>query len=323
MKLAIQLQLYFTLLIILLSCSLPPKQQKIVKQNKIELLGKCLLKGMHDTIGGEQANGLETVNGLTGNMVDIWSSDFGFSVEPNDSFRRREDLIAKAQFYHRQGTLITLSYHQCNPKIDEPCSFAAGVTSADLSSIEWRELLTDNTALNKRWKVQMDKIASYLKQLESVGVRVLFRPYHEANIPGFWWASNPEVSKQLWIQLYSYFQNHHKLKNMLWVWSVSYHPKYWENVAKFYPGDQYVDVVGVDIYPPAKKVAPDFSVAWSTLRGIAPKKILALTEVSVLPSISELESGRWAYFVPWGKNMLVGSNSKSTIKQIFSYSHCQ
>jgi len=54
---------------------------------------------------------------------------------------------------------------------------------------EWEELITPGTKLNSRWINRVDTIATYLKELQALGVPVLWRPYHESNGVWFWWGN--------------------------------------------------------------------------------------------------------------------------------------
>ena len=292
----------------------PPLEKLLDRLNSLH----SPIKGMHDTLGGIQKDGYSTVAKLCGTSPRLWSSDFGFSTHPNDSIRLRNNYLNKARIMSRQGVVITLSWHQCNPTINEPCTFLEGVQKP-LSDSDWKELLNDGSSLNMRWKSQLDLIAKYLKILRDEGVVVLFRPLHEANIPGFWWSHNdPALTKSLWKKLREYFTNYHNLNNLLWVWSVSYHPKYWGRVSAYYPGDDLVDVLAVDIYPPFRDMEPPFELVWDTLIKISNKKPIALAEVSRLPSMQGSEKQNWAYIVPWGKNMLIKENSITEICRFYN-----
>ena len=274
--------------------------------------------GMHDTISGAQADGWERVAKLCDTQPQLWSSDFGFSHVPNDDLRGRDALFDKATRLAAQGVKITLSWHQCNPTLDEPCTFKDGVQKP-LSDAEWRALLTEGTPLNKRWKAQEDRLARVLGKLQKRGITVLLRPYHEANIPGFWWASDDASrSIALWRQLHRYFTDEHGLHNLQWVWSSSFHPRYWARVGDYYPGDEWVDIVGLDAYPPTKEGQPDYAQAWSSLKRIAPTKPLVLSEVSRLPTEQELREHAWGYVVPWGMDMLLRDNGLSDICQAYT-----
>ena len=58
---------------------------------------------------------------------------------------------------------------------------------------------------------------------------------------GFGGARGPEACKKLYILLYDRLTNYHGLNNLIWVWST---PE-----PEWYPGDEYVDIVGYDSYP--------------------------------------------------------------------------
>jgi len=251
--------------------------------------------------------------------IRLFSSDFGYSTHPNDDYRKRKDLLEK-MLKLPEGTRITLSWHQCRPDIQEPCTFNTGIANTSFDDKEWTQLLTWNSPLNKQWQKQMQILGEFLQKLAQAKKEIYLRPYHEMNLPSFWWADikNPSHS----IQLYKMFQRHlisdYKLTNIKWVWSISFHPKYLEKLSQYYPGDEFVDVLGVDIYPPQKNTAPDFDKAWMILEAISKNKPKALTEVSRLPTEADLKKHPWLYVVPWGENMLRKENSEEEIKKFFS-----
>ena len=92
---------------------------------------------------------------------------------------------------------------------------------------------------------ELDDIAAGLQQLRDAGVVVLWRPFHEMNGGWFWWgAKKPDVFMQLWRQMFDYFTVQKKLNNLLWVYAANTGGR----TTAFYPGDGYVDLVGVDAY---------------------------------------------------------------------------
>lgn len=272
--------------------------------------------GMHDTIGGEQSSGYDWVLNQTSISPQVWSSDLGFSTHPNDSFRLRNAMIQKALELGKKGILITLSYHQCSVLIDEPCTFDNGVIGT-LSKTQWEELLNPQSALHQKWKEQMHKIALHLQVLDEQKIPVYFRPYHEGNLPGFWWAGEASYYKRLWIMLYQYYTKEMKLTHLKWVWSVSFHPHHWKDIRKFYPGDAFVDVIAADAYPPQKDLSPPYSRIYKDLQEVSTTKSLALSEVSRLPTSEELHESSWFYIVPWGINLLKRDNTLEKIQNLY------
>ena len=94
--------------------------------------------------------------------------------------------------------------------------------------------------------------AEYLKGLkgdDGKSIPILFRPFHEMDGDWDWWGtknSTPEKFKQLWIMIFNLMASN-GAHNIIWVWAPGY---YKSNVPfnTYYPGDNYVDIIGVDRY---------------------------------------------------------------------------
>lgn len=171
----------------------------------------------------------------------------------------------------------------------------------------WRGFYTDATTFNVRAALDapaspeyqkmlgdMDAIAVQLQKYQMANVPVLWRPLHEAEGGWFWWgAQGPEAYKKLWRLMHDRLTRVHKLHNLLWVYSSGTDPRW-------YPGDDVVDVVGIDQYPTDKSdplVSP-----WETLqRQYGGRKILALSEFGGVPDVARMRrfGVRWSYFMSW------------------------
>jgi mannan endo-1,4-beta-mannosidase len=268
--------------------------------------GKKTLSGIHNYLG-KMSESTDKVFEMTGKYPAIWGGDFGFadSTHDIDNIKYRPLLVDEIKKQYARGALIVLTYHQANPAVGEPCPFEGGVQSK-LSDSQWKDLITPGTQLYLAWQKQMDLFASYLVQLRDAHIPILFRPYHEMNGNWFWWGNKPGDSGYvaLWKQLFNYFTKEKKLDNIIWVWTSD---RPWEGVEKFYPGDDYVDVLGNDIYP-----LPDTNVVfrqewYDKMKKLANGKPLALSENSVLPSEEILKSQPWLWFMSWTKSSLESS----------------
>ena len=98
----------------------------------------------------------------------------------------------------------------------------------------------------------IDAIAVQLQKYEDAGVPVIWRPLHEAaRASWFWWgAHGPENFKELWHVMHDRLTNHHGLHNLIWEFTsigVNGDEDDW------YPGDDEVDIVGLDIYTAADR----------------------------------------------------------------------
>ncbi len=146
---------------------------------------------------------------------------------------------ATALAYWQQGGLVTVSTHLYDPARTNE---AGGLRDTD---VDLNTLLDTNTATHARWMRELDRIADGLEQLQTNGVVVLWRPFHEMNGDWFWWdGKDPDTFKKLWRQMFDYFTQTRGLDNLLWV----YAPNHGSNTAAYYPGDAYVDMVGLDAY---------------------------------------------------------------------------
>ena len=131
--------------------------------------------------------------------------------------------------------LVTMSYHFNNP---------LGGDAWNTSRVNLVQLVTDGTSVNTAFKEQLDTLASGLTQLQESGVPVLLRLFHEMNGGWFWWGlRNAEEFKSMWIYTFNYLTQRKGLHNLLWVFA----PETNFNFA-YYPGSQYVDIIGIDIY---------------------------------------------------------------------------
>lgn len=140
--------------------------------------------------------------------------------------------------YWKQGGLVTLSAHMYNPANPK----GGGLRD---SGVDLAELLKPGTETHDRWMRQLDQMAEGLKALRDAGVVVLWRPFHEMNGGWFWWgAKDPDTFIRVWRHMFAYYSKDKGLDNLLWV----YGPNHGTNTAKYYAGDHYVDLVGLDAY---------------------------------------------------------------------------
>lgn len=194
-------------------------------------------------------------------------------------------------WFTRNG-IPALCWHWRDPsrKTEE---FYTEKTSFDVSKIN-----DPNSTEYKAMISDIDYIAGLLKTLKDEDIPVLWRPLHEASGGWFWWgAKGPEACKKLWQLLFDRLVNYHRLNNLIWVWTTD--PK--TGNLDWYPGDSYVDILGVDIY--ADK--GDFSsqmLAFEKIKvDFQGKKMVTLSECGVIPDPDKLLSDKagWSYFMPW------------------------
>jgi hypothetical protein len=139
----------------------------------------------------------------------------------------------------------------------------------------------------------LDAIAVQLQKYQDANIPVLWRPLHEASGGWFWWgAKGPGPYIELWRLMHDRFVNYHHLHNLIWVYTVG--------DAAWYPGDAYVDVVGMDIYPsdPNASMAGFWQDTQSRHQGV---KLVALSESGIVPNPDNIRSYGvwWSWFSVW------------------------
>jgi len=166
--------------------------------------------------------------------------------------------------YWRAGGLCSVSVHLNNPARAEGGGLNdKGVSIADL--------LVANTPIHDRWMQQLDAIAAGLQELQAAGVVVLWRPFHEMNGQWFWWGGQkPAAFVKVWQHMFDYFTRTRGLHNLIWV----YGPNHGRQVVDFYPGKDYVDLVGLDAY--TDNVDPEHIKGYADM--VALKKPFGFTE---------------------------------------------
>lgn len=175
-------------------------------------------------------------------------------------------------------------------------------TYADDTEFSAANALIQGTWENDIVKADLEEMAGYLKLLRDKNIPVVWRPLHEAagNIyeydngtAWFWWGyDGAEAYRNLWIYMFEYFEQQ-GLNNLIWVWTTQTKDE------AFYPGDEYVDIVGRDIYnnESGENIAAQFQEIQTTYSA----KIITLSENgSVAPISEQWNSGAlWSYFMPW------------------------
>jgi mannan endo-1,4-beta-mannosidase len=212
------------------------------------------------------------------------------------------------------GHVFSLMWHWNAPTnlIDTPGyewwrGFYTYATTFDLQAA----LANTNSAQYALLLRDIDAIAVQLKKVSSNNIPVLWRPLHECEGGWFWWgAKGSEPFKELWRLLYGRLTGYHDLHNLIWVLTS-------ENPA-WYPGDDVVDVIGVDAYP--TDTGDALSGKWqSLLTRFNGRKLLALTEFGGVPDIEKMQRFGvwWSWFAPWAGSYGPSSMPTSTVVRIY------
>ncbi len=167
------------------------------------------------------------------------------------------DRIQYITDYCKNGGIVTMSSHFDNPSdVSQRVRGQLGTThSKETYEKNFKDLITEGTELNKVFMEELEINGKFLQDLRDNGVVVLWRPLHEMNGGWFWYGVsqngivvNADCIKNLWIYIHDYYTNVLGLDNLIWLYSPNVAPDAIRNTMLCYPGDDYVDMVGVDWY---------------------------------------------------------------------------
>lgn len=198
--------------------------------------GRRILSGQFSDFGnGANLGILERIHDRTGHWPALIGVDYADFARGSLTTKVPNQVAIE---YWNQGGLVTVMAHLYNPA--NPKGGGLRDKGVDLD-----DLLKEGTETNRRWMEELDLIVAGLQELKEAGVVVLWRPFHEMNGGWFWWgAKDPGPFIRVWQHMFDYFTKTKRLDHLLWV----YGPNHGQNTAKYYAGDRYVDLVGLDAY---------------------------------------------------------------------------
>jgi mannan endo-1,4-beta-mannosidase len=218
---------------------------------------KRVVSGQHtgfhprDILNDHERNvaGLEA---QAGKRVALIGASFGLDATPEQIHAANQEVLIP---HWQAGGLVTVDHHPYNPW--------TGGYFDDLRQRDLVELITPGTAVNDTWMAELDKVAAGLAELRDAGVVVLWRPFHEMTFTKmFWWDSGahggewiggvyyPVIGPYIiaWRHMFRYFSEDKGLDNLLWVYCPAGETDNYNPVDSMWPGDDYVDVAGLDVY---------------------------------------------------------------------------
>ena len=254
------------------------------------------------------------INSKTGKTPALVGFDFMHSTGKNSTNDWQQlytqAAIAMAEELWNAGGIPTFSWHWRDPNQNGD-SFNTSETSFDLtkafSNSSYTQWNTNSTEYKNMIK-DIDIIAGYLEELQCAGVTILWRPIHEASGKWFWWgAKGAEPYKQLYKLLFDRLVNYHQIHNLIWVWNSD------GTDADWYPGDEYVDVVGRDFYYGDgstynhSSLVTDFEALAKQTNG---KKLITLAENGAVPYPENMDNddAMWSWFMPWYGDFVTSSS---------------
>lgn len=226
-----------------------PREAMISRLDSVARSGHYYFGHHDDTAYGHTwryVDGGSDVKAVTGQYPGLMSWDLGM-IEV-DSARNLDGvpfsfIAAEIAKQHERGGINAISWHPLNP--------VSGGNSWDVTGTPLHSL-QEGTGVSDTMKVWIDRAAAFvasLKDSEGNPIPVIFRPWHENSGSWFWWGKDhgtPEEYINLWKMTRAGFDAR-GINNVVWAYSPDKDLTP-EEYFSTYPGDEYVDILGTDIY---------------------------------------------------------------------------
>ena len=239
-----------------------------------------------------QNSGSSDIKKTTGNDPSILGSDFMFITDkdnPNNNWyvQQENKIIQDTKDAYNKGIINTFCWHLREP-YNEKSFYSADMTSEQRTDA-FKSLLPGGK-FNDWYKKKLDKVASVVSNLKDTNgkqIPIIFRPFHEFDGNWFWWGANYCTAEE-YISVYrftvNYLRDTKNVHNILFAFSPDNSYTTSSSYLSRYPGDDYVDILGMDNYGDFdNKGTSGASLANSKLKlisdlAISKNKIAALTE---------------------------------------------
>ncbi len=266
-----------------------------------EVYGKvCLTGQMESTWMGSPDYELNYIENATGKLPAIRGLDF-----MHNDFA---GVTKRTQEWWEKGGIPTICWHTGS-------DFSSGYDESKAHDLNWEEAFVPGTDTYNKLLEDMDRAVPYLQQLEDAGVPVLWRPFHELDGGWFWWSKGgAENFVKLWQLMYSRYTDFWGLDILIWVLGYSGNGG---NMAAWYPGDDYVDLLGADSYNPGANVN-----LYEECNALAPEGMpVVFHECGTIPTEEQMKEGApWSFFMVWHTDYITNerNNSKESLDEIYN-----
>lgn len=266
---------------------------------------KGFMFGHHDALiyGREWMNepGRSDVYEIVEDYPAVFSVDFAEVMDDRkatstlNAVRKRTILEAR-----KRGEVITAVCHLNNP--------LTGGDSWDNSSNDVaKQILLDGSATNVKFKQWLDNLAEFalsLKDEQGKLIPIIYRPFHEHTQQWSWWGSKCTTNDefiQLWKFTLNYLKEVKGVNNFIYAISPQRDNVGGREELLFrWPGDSFVDFIGMDCYHGANTQA--FQSNLKALQELSKEKLkpCGVTEVG----IEGIRNGGAPYTEYWTKEIL-------------------
>ncbi|MTH15777.1 glycosyl hydrolase [Flavobacterium sp. LC2016-01] len=206
----------------------------------------------------QDAGGDSDIKKNTGYDPALLGSDFMFITDKSNDgtasnwfYQQEQKIVSDAKAAYAKGMINTFCWHLREPNKEE--SFYADDLTSEQKTTAFRSILPGG--VNNEWyKKKLDKVASVVSNLKGANgelIPIIFRPFHEFDGSWFWWGANFSTAdeyKKAYQFTVDYLKNTKGVHNILYAFSPDNSYTTQTDYLSRYPGDSYVDILGMDNY---------------------------------------------------------------------------
>ena len=215
----------------------------------------------------KDAGGESDIKKTTGNDPAIVGSDLLFvtdirndGTDSNWFYQEEVKNATQIKNAYAKGIINTVSWHLRGPKNknypatdnEEYTYNVSSMFEADKNTF-FRSILPGGTR-HDWFKEKLDQVAAFsskLKGSKGESIPFIFRPFHEFDGSWFWWGADfcsPEEYKAAYQFTVDYLRDTKGVHNILYAFAPDNSYTTSTNYLSRYPGDAYVDILGMDNY---------------------------------------------------------------------------
>ncbi|TMI69224.1 MAG: beta-mannosidase [Bacteroidetes bacterium] len=233
---------------------------KATKETKALFDNLALLSEDHILFGHQHATeyghgwygdpGRSDVKSVTGSHPAVIGVDFsGLSGRPDSLIEKEKASLRKtiADTYDRGG-VTTVAWHFNNPVSKTNFYWNDSTAAPAVKNI------IPGGSHHDKYKTILQTIAGLIRSIKGEDgklVPLIFRPYHEFDGDWFWWGKahcTTDEFRTLWRFTVSYLKDSLGVHNLIYAFSPDNRFATEQQYLERYPGDEWVDMLGVDNY---------------------------------------------------------------------------
>jgi mannan endo-1,4-beta-mannosidase len=218
--------------------------------NLLELAPEAVMFGHQATlwygVHWRDEPGRSDVKDVTGSYPAVYGWDVAGLLPARSGIavdEQRARLLAWSREGYERGGILTYCWHKWNPVTGQSFYDTTRAVHA----------IIPGGTLHEEYKATLDTVADFFNELSPIPV--IFRPFHEHNGDWFWWGKGLATEEDfiaLWRFTVRYLRDEKNVHNLIYAFSPDRSrmkiDNFREDYMYGYPGDDYVDIIGLDNY---------------------------------------------------------------------------